>query len=186
MSFCAACTPERSERRPAAPSPSRLTRAARRRTASRARTPIITANASVPVARKTSAVSMVEALSPNRPNVADASMVDVLCLDLEVDHLEHDEIAEQHPAGGRAEQYFGQLLVPNGGVEFRRDELDDQKHADRQRRQDHGRGAALGGERVDLAPHLEALANDARKALEDFAEIAAGRALDGHRGDEQR
>ena len=64
--------------------------------------------------------------------------------------------------------------------------LDDDEHADRQRREDHRRGAALGGERADFPPHLEALADDAGKVLQDFAEIAAGRALDGDRGDEQR
>ncbi len=45
---------------------------------------------------------------------------------------------------------------------------------------------AFGGQRADLAAHLEALANDGRQVLQDLAEIAAGGPLDGDRGDEQR
>src|SRR5580704_2352804 len=117
------------------------TRAARRRTASRARTPIIAAKASVPTARKTSTLSIVAALSPNIVLVR--SMVSRFGLNLEIDHLEHDQIADQHPAGGPEQQNFGQVFVPDRGVEIRRDELDDDEHADRQRRKDHRRSAAL-------------------------------------------
>ena len=72
-------------------SSSRPTRAARRRTASRARMPIITAKASVPAARKISTLSIVAALSPNRLRLHAC----VHRSDLEVDHLEHDQIADQ-------------------------------------------------------------------------------------------
>ena len=57
---------------------------------------------------------------------------------------------------------------------------------DRQRRQDQRRGPAFRRQRADLAPHLEALADDAGQVFENLAEIAAGRALDRDRGDEQR
>ena len=46
------------------------------------------------------------------------------------------------------------------------------------------RGASFRGQRANLASHLEALADHPRKVFEDLAEIAAGRSLDGNRGDE--
>ena len=55
-------------------------------------------------------------------------------------------ISIQPPARGEAD--LGQVLVPDAGIELRRDDLDDQEHQDRQRRQDHRRGAAFGGERA--------------------------------------
>ena len=57
-----------------------LTRAARRRTASRARTPSMTAKASVPVARNISALSIVVALSPNTAKVELVSIAQILKL----------------------------------------------------------------------------------------------------------
>src|SRR5579871_1676137 len=119
MSFCAARTPEdRKTRRPPGASSSTPTRAARRRTASRARMPTMTAKASTPVARKTRILIIVDVLS-------------IFCapaaLDLEVDHLEHDQIADDHPHRGAAEQHLGERLVPDRAVKIRRDELDDQE-----------------------------------------------------------
>ena len=48
------------------------------------------------------------------------------------------------------------------------------------------RRAAFRRQRADLAAHLEAIADDGRQVFEDFAEIAAGRALNRDRGHEQR
>ena len=76
--------------------------------------------------------------------------------------------------------------MPDRGVEIRRHDLNDDEHADRQRGENHCRGAAFGCQRADFSPHLEAQANDVRKVFENFAEIAAGRALDADGGDEQR
>src|SRR5579859_7543664 len=99
MSFCAARTPEdRKARRPPGASSSTPTRAARRRTASRARMPTMTAKASTPVARKTRMLIIVDVLS-------------IFCaavLDLEVNHLEHDQITDDHPHRGAAEQHLGE------------------------------------------------------------------------------
>ena len=40
--------------------------------------------------------------------------------DLEVDHFEHRQIADQHPAGAADQEKLGQMLVPDRGVEIRR------------------------------------------------------------------
>ena len=77
-------------------------------------------------------------------------------------------------------------IVPDRAVEVGHQPQNDEEHADRQRREDHRRGAAFGGERADFPPHLEALADDAGQVLQNLAQIAAGRALDGDGGDEQR
>ena len=87
---------------------------------------------------------------------------------------------------GRDQRLLGERDVPDAGVEIRRHELDDQEHHDRQRRQDQRGGAAFRRQRADLAPHLEALADHAGQIFQNLAEIAAGRALDRDRGDEQR
>ena len=89
------------------------------------------------------------------------------------------------PRGGE-QQNLRQMLVPDRGVEIGRDDLNDDEHADRQRREDHRRSAAFGRQRADFAPHLETLPDDAGQVVQDFAEIAAGGALDGDGGDEQR
>jgi hypothetical protein len=57
-----------------------LTRAARRRTAPRARTPSIIAKAKVAVARNTSTVNIVDALVPNIAKVAVGSIAQILKL----------------------------------------------------------------------------------------------------------
>src|SRR5215472_3752997 len=110
MSFCAARTPEeRSARRPPGASSSMPTRAARRRTASRARMPTMTAKASMPVARKTRMLIIVEVLS---------IFARLPLSDLEVDHLEHDQVADDHPRRGAAEQRLGERLVPDRAVKI--------------------------------------------------------------------
>ena len=163
-------------------SSSRPTRAARRRTASRARTPIITAKASVPAARKTRRLSIVAALSPNRPKLLFASIDQILKFTI----LNMIRLPISIQPAAQPSRTLVRCSCQTDGVEIRRHHLDDDEHADRQRRQDHRRGAAFGRQRANFSPHLETLADDAGKVLQDFAEIAAGRALDADGGDEQR
>src|SRR5215831_3600396 len=132
------------------------------------------------VAWNTISANMMVELSPNTSKSRSAIS------DPEIDHLEHDEIADAHPGAGDRERGLGDVLVPDAGVEIGRHHLDDEKHGDRQRGQDQRGGAAFRRQRTDLAPHLEALTNDAGEVLQDFAEIAASRALDGDGGDKQR
>src|SRR3569623_1926119 len=158
-------------------------RAVRRFIDPRTRASAISAKASVPDARKTSSMISMLFESLNDP----AKLANIwLMSDPEIHHEVHDEIADAHPATGKPEADLGHALLPDAAVEIRLEEEHDEEHADRQRRQDQRRRAAFGGERFDLAAHLEALANDLGQVLEDFAKIAAGRPLDRHRGDEQR
>src|SRR3972149_8683890 len=136
-------------------------RAVRFLTAPRTRTNAITANAVVPVARNTSnAISMLASSRNILPNVSNRMSI---ALNLEIDHAEHDEVADAHPAGRQHQAELGQALIPDAGVEIRHQEIDHQEHADRQRRQNQRRGAAFGGPRTDLAAHLEALGDPDRE-----------------------
>src|SRR6202023_3274675 len=143
--------------------------AVRRLTAPRTRTAAITPKLRMAVARNTStAIIRVEPLANN------ASKKPESMSDPEIDQPVHDEIADHHPGAGDRQRLLGDGLVPDAGVELRRHDLDHGEDADRQRGQDQGGGARLGGEGADLAAHLEALANDGRQVLQDLAEIAAG------------
>jgi hypothetical protein len=93
---------------------------------------------------------------------------------------------DSHPAAGKCQDRFGQALIPDLGIEVRRDDLNDDEHRDRKRGQDDGGGASLRRQCSYLAAHLETLANDTGKILQDLAEIAAGRTLNGHSRHEQR
>jgi hypothetical protein len=90
----------------------------------------------------------------------------------------------QQPAS--AQRRFGQALIPDVGIEVRRDNLNDDEHRDRKRGQDDAGGASLRRQCSCLAAHLETLANDTGKILQDLAKIAAGGTLNGHGRDEQR
>src|SRR5215472_13140205 len=184
MSRCAALMPElRSVPPPSESSRSAEIPAARRRTAPRTRIADMTKNATVAAGMKTSAITSTLGLTP----YVDAMSSSVsIASDLEVDHLVHGEVAHHHPADRHAEGHLGDVVLPHAAVEVGRDELDHAEQQDRQRREDQRRGASFGGERLDLATHLEPRADDRREVAEDLAEIAAGRRLDRHRGDEQR
>src|SRR3569833_2994484 len=104
------------------------------------RTTAIRLNASVAAARNTSTPTMMPLSWLSSRSIAPITS------DLEVDHFEHDEVADQHPRAGGAKPDLGEVLVPDAGVEFRRDDLDHQVHDDRQRRQDHRRRAPFGCE----------------------------------------
>ena len=157
--------------------------AARRLTEPRTRTTAMTPNASVAGGQEHQHASISGELLPIVRAACRAASIGQI-LKLTMRYMMKLPISIQPPAQPR--HHLGQVLVPDAGVEVRRDDLDDQEHRDRQRRQDHRRGAAFGRQRADLAPHLEALADDGGQVFQDFAEIAAGRALDRHRGDEQR
>src|ERR1043165_1253393 len=106
--------------------------------------------------------------------------------DPEIAHLEHDHVAQHHPDNGKPQSHLGETLIPDAGLEIGRDKVEQEEDRDRQAGQEEGGEFALGGERLDLAPHLEALADHRREVLQDFGQVAAGRALDRHRGHEQR
>src|ERR1700730_4136793 len=93
-----------------------------------------------------------------------------MALDLEIDQAVHDEIADHHPANGAAENHLGQIEVPDASEELRRDEMNHEEHADRQRRQHQRRHPAFGRQRLDLAAHLEPLPDHRGQVLKDLAE----------------
>src|SRR5215475_12820868 len=137
--------------------------AARRFTAMRTCTTAMTPNASAAADRNTNRLTIMVEPSPvnwvSRSNTAFMS-------DPEVAHLVHDDIARQHPAGGQPEAHLGEALIPDAGIEVRRHHVEQEEDRDRQAGQEQRRELAFRGERLDLAPHLEALADHARQVLE--------------------
>src|SRR5690242_17210246 len=105
--------------------------AARRFTEPCTRITAITLKAKVPAAKNTSNATMVELPSAMNRSIA---LISASRSDLEVDHAEHDQVADAHPTAGAGKRDLGQALVPDAGVEVRRDHLDHQEHQDRQRR----------------------------------------------------
>src|ERR1044071_4848047 len=141
-------------------------------------------NASAAADRNTNALTiMVEPSPPNMPlmNSNTASMSDP-----EVAHLVHDNVAHQHPRYREAEPPFGNVELYDRPIVIGRHHIEQQEHRDRKSGQEYRRELSFGRERLDLAPHLEALADHGRKVGKDLAQIAAGRALNGDRRDEQR
>src|SRR5436305_14122241 len=138
-------------------------------------------NASAAADRNTNALTTIVEPSPPNPlsNSNTASMSDP-----EVAHLVHDHVAEDHPDAGDAQPQLGEVLIHDAGVELGRHHLQQEEDHDRQPEEKQCREFSFGGERADFAPHLEALADHTREALEKFAQVAAGRALDRYRRDQ--
>src|SRR3954463_10925944 len=157
--------------------------AARRFTATRTCKIAITPNASAAADRNTNALTT-SVLSP--PAISLSNSKSASMSDPEIAHLEHEDVAEHHPCAGKREAHLGETLIPDAGVEVGRDEIKKEEDDDRQAGEEQRRELALSCERLDLAPHLEALADHARQVREDFGQVATGRALDRNGGDEQR
>src|SRR3972149_8832685 len=157
MSWCASFMPEWASERVALCSAPSAMPAARRLTAPRACTAAITPKARIATAPKTNSAIRRRA-SPKRSALTSSRKS---MSNLEVDHAVHDEVADHHPGDRAGEDEMREVVVPHAAVEVRRDHLHDREHADRQRRQDQRGGPALGRERPDLAPHLEALSGGA-------------------------
>src|SRR4051812_38614984 len=157
--------------------------AARRFTATRTCTTAMRPNASAAADRNTNALttSVLSAPAISLRNSKTASMSDP-----EIAHLEHEDVAEHHPCAGEREAHLGETLIPDAGVEVGRDEIKQKEDHDRQAGEKQRRELALCGERLDLAPHLEALADYARQVRENFGQVATGRALDRNGGHKQR
>src|SRR5262249_40047575 len=148
----------------------------RRFTAKRTFANAMKPKASAAADRNTNALTIRVELSPSAPLMMSntASMSDP-----EIAHLVHHDVAGEHPRAGEAEAPFGDVVLDDCAVEIRRHHVDEAEHRDRKARQEQRRELTLGGERADLAPHLEALADHAGEVREDFGEIAAGRTLNG-------
>src|ERR1043165_7223890 len=143
----------------------------------------ITPKARAPADKNTNALTR-NVLSPPEISLRNSNTVSMS--DPETAHLVHDDVAEDHPRAGERESHPGEALIPDDGVKIRRHEIEQKEDRDRQAGEKQRGEFALGGERLDLAPHLETLADHRREVLEDFGEVAAGRALDRHGGHEQR
>src|SRR3954468_24405950 len=157
--------------------------AARRFTATRTCTIAMTPKASAAADRNTNALTT-SVLSP--PAISLRNSKTASMSDPEIAHLEHEDVAEHHPCAGERESHLGETLIPDAGVEVWRDEIKQEEDDDRQAGEEQRRKLALCGERLDLAPHLEALADHARQVREDFGQVATGRALDRDGGHKQR
>src|SRR5580700_10872798 len=186
MSFWAAWRlAKRSERlSPGRSTPSARTSAARRFTEPRTWMAAITPNVSVAAARNTSRLSITVGLSADISG--SRSRMARTALDPEIDHAIHHEIAHQHPAGRHPEADPGDVVLPDAAVELRRHVTDHEENGDRQPGQEQRGKLSFRRQRLDLAAHLEPVADDSREVFQDLAQVAAGRALDRHRGDEQR
>src|SRR5499426_4771835 len=173
----------RSEREPVSPdcAASILRPAARRFTSLRTRTVAMTPKATMAVAANTSTLTISVGSSKGM-----RSKIASMASDLEADHAVHDVVSRQHPGAGGAQRVLGERDVPYAGVEVGGDSPQDDEQHDRHRRQQDGGETALRGQRLHLAPHLEAQPDHGGQVLQDFAELAAGRRLDRHGGDEQR
>src|SRR5690606_1088241 len=99
-------------------------------------------------------------------------------LELEIDHLLHDENADPHPEQAADNDH----VACKGGEErahiVRRSEVDHQHHGRRQRADDCCGGFCFLRHGLNLGAHLLALAKNARKICQRFREIAARLLLD--------
>src|SRR5215813_14011817 len=124
----------RSEREPVSLecSASALRPAARRFTSARTRTVAMAPNATMAVAANTSTL-IISVGSSSGTRSKRASMAS----NLKADHAVHDVVARQHPGAGPGERVFGEVDVPDAGVEVRRNRAENDEQDDRHRRQQH-------------------------------------------------
>src|SRR5580704_7036419 len=121
MSRCAAFIPVfRSARGPVpmGSSPSDEIPAARRLTAPRNCTAAMTPKAAIVAAKKTTILT-------NKPALSFEIALKMLSMasDLEIDHPEHQEIADPHPSRRSRQAHLGEIVLPDAGVEIRRYDL---------------------------------------------------------------
>src|SRR5438874_3479498 len=90
--------------------------------------------------------------------------------EFEIDHAVHCENSDTHPKPRHREHLPGQIFVPDGPVEIRRNNMDSKEYEEGQRSQDDRRGTAFCSKSADFAPHLESLAYDTRKVLQNFTQ----------------
>src|SRR5215213_6112351 len=116
----------------------------------------MTPNASAAADRNTKALTIMVEPPPSIPFMSSyrRSMSDP-----EVAHFVHRDIAEHHPDARHRQAHLRQILIPHDGVEIRRHDVEQKEDRDRQAGEKQRGEFSLGGKRLDLAPHLEALAD---------------------------
>src|SRR5256885_11206313 len=94
-------------------------------------------------------------------------------LKVEIDHLAHDEAADQHPSRARHEHHAAHRMGPEKLDVARAGDIDEDHHRDRQGADDDGGSLGFHRHRLDLALHLLAVAQHARQVAERFRQVAA-------------
>src|SRR4051794_31164680 len=97
--------------------------------------------------------------------------------EIEIDHLLHHHHADQHPAGGASHQETSGRMRPQQLDVVRARDVDEQHHAEWERRDDGGGSLGFHRHRLDLRLHFLAVAQHARQVCERLGEVAAGALL---------
>src|SRR5271170_5347074 len=105
--------------------------------------------------------------------------------EVEVDHLAHDENADQHPTAAAGEHHASHRVGPQQLDVSRARDPDQRHHRDRQRPDNGRRGLGFHRHGLDFRLHLLAVAEHARKIAKCFRQIAAGFLLDRHHDAEE-